>query len=106
MLIRDASFETKTKSSYVAFANQTSASYIDIVNISGSGYLVSLSQIGSSSGSIKIVLDGVTLHDETFNPSSLDANLLMLFKFKTSLQVQIKGDGATSQKGAVTYLLD
>jgi len=99
-------FDSKGKTLGVAQASTSGTTYVNVLNISGSGYLMALSQVGTSTGAVKIVIDGITVFDGSMLNSSYPSNLALITRFETSLLVQVKGNGTTGQSCTGSYLLD
>lgn len=102
-------FDPKGKTPNIAYGSTSGTPYIDVLNISGSGYLESVHLGGIEYPCLKVIVDGVTLLDNNIAYSSYSAYavLVTIFKFKTSLQIQIKNKTNNKPANAtVCYLLD
>lgn len=105
-LLVEQIFKTKDKVPGTAYNWKSSTAYLDVINITGSGLLTGIFLGGVSGGGINVVIDGVTIYNGQLWASSTALQLLTMFRFESSLQVQVRGDGSTSERCGVGYLLD
>lgn len=110
-LLISNTFDPKGKTPKVANATASSTSFADLINITGKGYLIGVDAVMAYSNAafVKLVIDGATIIDGTIQFSgghNYSSNSLpLIFRFESSLQVQIKVNDYSTTFFA-SYLLD